>query len=113
MGYVGFSTGEEAGLNEKLPLVTMLAEVLSAVFPSQNQKSSEDGTCSKMPFFSPRQMRILSMVVNRLTSKEIARVLEISSRTVETHLEHMQARTGAKTTAHLITLVFHTDRISV
>lgn len=113
LGCVVFLSRHETGILEKLPLVTMLAKALSTAFPYRREIVTDKAPSLETPLFSPRQIRILTLVANGLTSKEIGGVLEISSRTVETHLERMRTRTGAKTTAHLITLAFHPDRISV
>lgn len=113
-GCVDFSTGHEAGIGEKLPLVAMLAEKLSVAFPSENGVTPKASLSDPLsPLFSPQQRRILAMVANGLTSKEIGAALAISARTVETHLERMRIRAKARTTAQLVALAFRPDRISV
>lgn len=94
VGAVNISTGYETGIGEKLALVTLMAEKLSAVF-------SSDPT---LPSFSSRHRKILEMVSDGLTGKEIGAALDISARTVETHLERMRQRAGARTTAQLCAL---------
>lgn len=104
IGSVYFSTGHEAGIGEKLPLVAMLAEKLSIAFPADNNAIPKTSLPDPPLLFSPRQRRILAMVANGFTSKEIGAVLAISARTVETHLERMRARTKVRTTTQLVAL---------
>ncbi|MFY9269126.1 MAG: LuxR C-terminal-related transcriptional regulator [Candidatus Manganitrophaceae bacterium] len=117
VGCVDFSTGHEAGIGEKLPLLTMLAEKLAAWFPMENDLAAEEAlhppAPAAIPVFTSRQMRILAMVARGLTTKEIGAMLAISARTVETHLERMRTRARARTTAQLVALAFHPDRISI
>jgi DNA-binding CsgD family transcriptional regulator len=50
-----------------------------------------------------RQIEVLDLGARGLGSKQIARRLGISPRTVEGHLRAMRQRTGAHSTAELIT----------
>jgi len=103
MGCVIFSTGKDARIIEKLPLVTLIAEQLGGVFPSEETTTEATGASQKSaPHFSERHISILKMVSDGLTSKEIGKVLSISSRTVETHLERMRIRARARTTSQLV-----------
>lgn len=106
VGSIDFSTSREADIEEKLPLVTMLAEQFFPVFPYRNTHAAT-GLHPGTPIFSPRQTRILAMVAKGLTSKEIGAELAISGRTVETHLERMRTKACARTSAHLVALAFH------
>ncbi|HLF32869.1 MAG TPA: response regulator transcription factor [Cyclobacteriaceae bacterium] len=58
----------------------------------------------KLPL-NPREKEVLVLLVQGLTSKQIAEKLFISKSTVETHRQNIRAKTGAKTTAELIALV--------
>lgn len=62
------------------------------------------------PVLSPRQLDILERVASGQTSKEIGAALNISPRTVETHLERMRTKVKAKTTTQLVALVFNPNR---
>jgi DNA-binding NarL/FixJ family response regulator len=52
-----------------------------------------------------REEEILLLVLNNLTSKQIADILGISDRTVSKHRENIYKRMGVRTTAELYTLV--------
>lgn len=110
VGSIDFSTSREIEIEEKLPLVTLLAEKFSPVLPHRGPLGAVTGAHRMAPFFSPRQTRILAMVAKGLTSKEIGAELTISARTVETHLERMRTRAGARTTVQLVALAMHSNQ---
>ncbi len=51
---------------------------------------------------TPKEKEILQLIADGLSSKEIARRLNISFYTVQTHRKNMLAKVGAKNTAELI-----------
>ena len=51
---------------------------------------------------SPREREIMTLTVSGLTSKEIARKLDISPRTVEVHRTHVMYKMGAANLADLV-----------
>lgn len=53
-----------------------------------------------------RELGILAEIVRGLSSKEIARSLDISPRTVEFHRANLLKKCGAKNTADLVRKVF-------
>nr|ART89660.1 transcriptional regulator, LuxR family [uncultured bacterium] len=54
---------------------------------------------------SPREEQIINAMADGLTSKEIARILNLSHRTVETYRQRLMNRTGAKNAFQLLSLV--------
>jgi DNA-binding NarL/FixJ family response regulator len=65
--------------------------------PVSNANSSQE-------LFSEREMEILRLVAEGMTNKEIAHILEISSKTVQNHLAHMFSKAGSVSRTELITL---------
>lgn len=57
---------------------------------------------------SPRQYAILSLLMNGRSCKEIGLSLNVSSRTVESHLERLREKFHAKTTVQLVAVVLST-----
>lgn len=53
---------------------------------------------------SPREREIMTLTVSGLTSKEIARKLDISPRTVEVHRTHVMYKMGAANLADLVNM---------
>jgi DNA-binding CsgD family transcriptional regulator len=51
---------------------------------------------------TPREQKILTEIVRGHSSKEIARALDISPRTVEFHRANLLKKLGAKNTAELV-----------
>jgi two-component system response regulator FixJ len=76
---------------------TILSAIASArCWPPLHQT---DVLAEELPF---RERQVLELVVSGLTSKEIARELDISPRTVETYRTKLLKKTGASSTAQLI-----------
>ena len=55
---------------------------------------------------SSREQEILLAIAAGLSAKEIARMLILSHRTVERHIENIRIKMQARNTAHLITRAF-------
>ncbi|MBC3756969.1 response regulator transcription factor [Hyunsoonleella sp. SJ7] len=53
---------------------------------------------------SKREKDVIGLLSAGLTQKEIAEQLNISSRTVETHIKNLTTKMGAKNTAHLVSI---------
>jgi len=58
---------------------------------------------------SPREREVMAMVVSGSSSKEAARLLGISVRTVEAHRTHVMHKMGATNLAELVALAAHCD----
>ncbi len=56
---------------------------------------------------SKREREVMALAVSGLTSKEIARELDISPRTVEVHRTHVMHKMGAANVADLVNLAAH------
>ena len=52
-------------------------------------------------YLTPREHLVLARVVEGLSSKEIARALDLSPRTIEFHRANLLRKCAAKNTAHL------------
>ena len=76
------------------PLIT--ADVLSAL------SKSSDGSASAGPKLTPRQRQVLQLLAEGRTMKEVASILKISTRTVESHKYDMMRELGIQTTAELV-----------
>lgn len=53
-------------------------------------------------YLTPKEKSVLAAIVEGLTSKEIARSLDISPRTVDFHRANLLKKYGAKNTADLV-----------
>jgi DNA-binding NarL/FixJ family response regulator len=74
----------------------MAGEVLESI--QRDPESSKDPVSS----LTPRQREILQLLAEGKTAKEIAAILEISTRTVEFHKYEMMQSTGIQTSAELV-----------
>jgi two-component system response regulator FixJ len=59
---------------------------------------------SRFAHLSPREHEVFTLVVSDLPSKEIARRLKISPRTVEHHREHLMLKMQARSLTELVTM---------
>jgi FixJ family two-component response regulator len=78
-----------------------LLENVQAAFRLNAQHSAEHKAIAdaqrRLGLLTPREREILALIVNDLTSKQVARQLDISFRTVETHRTHIMQKMGADT----------------
>ena len=51
-----------------------------------------------------RELEVLILVASGASAKEIARQLHITSRTVETHINHLKLKTRSRNRAHLVAI---------
>ena len=58
----------------------------------------------RISLLTAREQQVLALVARGHTTKEIARVLTISPRTVEDHRAQIGVKTGARTVAAMMTL---------
>jgi len=53
---------------------------------------------------TPRETQVLMLVVDGLSTKQIAQELEIAPKTVDGHIERMRLRMGAHNRCHMVGL---------
>lgn len=83
----------------------LLARVRQAIDRQQRQRlSSEEGheLARRLATLSPREREVLEQIVAGKTSKEIARILGGSHRTIEIHRTHLMEKMAAQTLADLV-----------
>ncbi len=73
-----------------------------AVFDASAHESAKTG--ERVELLTPHQRHILRMLADGLSAKEIARKLDVSSRTVESHKYQIMESLGAQSSAELIRL---------
>jgi len=59
---------------------------------------------ARMAALTPREREVMRLIVAGHSNKEVARQLELSTRTIETHRGHIMEKTGAHSLADLIAL---------
>ena len=68
------------------------------------QRQEEAEARIRFSRLTPRERRILEMIVNGMTTKEIAGELEARHRTIETHRHRIMMKMGARRLADLVRL---------
>lgn len=63
--------------------------------------------------FTPRELDIIKLMCQQYTSKEIASKLDLSIRTVESHREKLQEKTGAKNAIGIVIYAIKHDLVVV
>ena len=86
-----------------LDMLAMLGEVLGAWPASEVPQSPLVSQIDR--HLTPRELLILAEIVKGHSSKEVARALDISPRTVEFHRANLLKKYGAKNTAELVRMV--------
>jgi len=92
-------TAIREGLKGRTYVTPMIAGKLLRAYEAGSQPG--DGTDAS-PSLSSRQREVLQLLAEGLSAKEIASILDISTKTVEYHKYRMMEDLGAKTTAELI-----------
>ncbi len=84
------------------------ARLLASIDKAVSRKATRDETPEmqalreKYDALTPRQRQVMQLAAQGLSSKEIARLLEISDRTVENHRAWLMDRMGARNLAELV-----------
>jgi DNA-binding CsgD family transcriptional regulator len=51
---------------------------------------------------SPREVQVVQLIAEGLTGREVGERLGISESTVETHVEHVRTKLGARSRSHIV-----------
>lgn len=91
---------KQLGIEETLEALTAVAN--NERYIDKNIKAMLE--IGKWLNISKREKDVIGLLSAGLTQKEIAEQLNISSRTVETHIKNLTNKMGAKNTAHLVSI---------
>ena len=105
-GYILKNTGKQ----ELITAITRIAdngtyysnEVMSIIMDNLKDSHKPKPQADPLKELTPREMEILKLICEELSTAEIASQLYISPRTVETHRKHILAKTQVKTIVGLI-----------
>jgi FixJ family two-component response regulator len=86
-------------------LLDSINEALRRDAETREVTSSGDGFAERLAALTDRERGVLEHVVQGLSSKAIAKVLDISYRTVELHRSHIMEKLRVRSVAELIKLV--------
>ena len=87
-------------------IFTVIKNKLNNLFPLENVLNSYTFNAPLLQSFTVRQKECVSHMVRGRTYKEIAKILNISPRTVETHIEHIKDKLGCYSRADIINKFF-------
>jgi FixJ family two-component response regulator len=85
-------------------LLNCVREALKTDLAEQEQDADRQSTASRLSTLTDREREIMLLTIEGRTSKEIARQLSISYRTVESHRAHILRKTGAANLVELARL---------
>ena len=60
----------------------------------------------RRPKVTPRELEVLELVADGLSTREIARRLWVTEETVKTHVRRLHDRLGARTRAHAVAIAY-------
>lgn len=100
------------GISEILDGRIVLNPDISAriIQKSYKQRSSRVSK-SLLEDLSPREIEVLRLIGQGLKTAEVAQVLCLSPKTVETYREKLKSKLGLKNAAELMRFAFHTDKL--
>ncbi|AXJ02540.1 two component transcriptional regulator, LuxR family [Cyclonatronum proteinivorum] len=115
LGYMLKSSGKDEiinnihrVLNNERVFSKAVSDMITTSFLSRNRKTEAPKAASKL---TKREKEILGYIVDGKTNQEIAEVLSISPRTVETHRSNLMHKMGVKNTAALVKKALAEDMI--
>jgi FixJ family two-component response regulator len=85
-------------------LINRIQEALDHQAQSEQSATSDRSFPERLRNLTEREREIMALMIEGLTSKEIARRLGISHRTVDIHRSHVMAKTGASNLLELARL---------
>lgn len=89
------------------------ADLLRSVAEAASLGATRRRARTRLAMLTARELRVLALIVRGHSTKEVARFLAISPRTVEDHRAQISAKTGARTLAAMISLVTgHQESVS-
>ena len=88
-------------MDDELLLETLQAAVRHHVRARQQRQADRDAQ-QRFAELSPRERQVLALIVQGLSNKDMARVLELSPRTVEVHRANLFAKLQVPSLAHLV-----------
>lgn len=101
-GYMLKNIGQDEflkGVNRVLEDGTFFSQEIMPIILNQHQKSKNNAVISSL---THREKEVLELIVQELTSKEIAEKLFISKQTVDTHRINIMQKTNSKSVVGLI-----------
>lgn len=90
-------------LDEQTLIETLQRAVRAHIQSRQRQEVGREAR-ERLTRLSPRELEVLRLMVEGYTNKQIARRLEVSPRTVETHRAHLMEKLEAESLAGLVRL---------
>jgi len=90
-------------------LLSSVREALSHDLQQHEHDSGREFVSSRLSTLTDREREIMMLTVTGRTSKEIARQLSISYRTVESHRAHILRKTGAANLIELARIASHDE----
>lgn len=90
-------------LDEQTLLETLQRAVRAHIHSRQRQEGGREAR-ERLTRLSPRELEVLRLMVEGYTNKQIARRLEVSPRTVETHRAHLMEKLEVESLAGLVRL---------
>lgn len=94
----------EKPFNNEL-LLDRIQKAVTANLHDDRSHTRRKEIASRMALLTPRERQVLDLVANGLTNKGVARHLDISERTVETHRGNIMKKTNAASFADLVKMV--------
>lgn len=109
LGCICLSASDKLDVGDRIAFVHSLVRWIESKLSIENPRPwiVERQSPRNLPL-SPRQHAILTLLMNGQSCKEIALALNVSSRTVESHLERLREKFHAKTTVQLVAVVLST-----
>lgn len=101
---------EKPFINELL--LERIDEAIKMDIESRKQLAEQRKRQHLLDHLSTREKEVLSQIVRGLSNKEIAKIMDISNRTVEAHRARMMEKLQVKSLSELIVLATHSEMVN-
>jgi len=85
----------------------LMQQMVQKMMPSQPKSPETLALSSSLSALTPKEKQVALLVADGMSNKEVARMLDITDRTVKAHLSSVFAKLGVRDRIHLALLVQH------
>ncbi len=85
-------------------LLDRILQALEQDVEARHRRTEQERLESRLTLLTPREREVMQLVVDGKTTKQIARQLGTSDRTIEVHRKHVMKKMGADSLARLVML---------
>ena len=95
---LGLKSGAISFIKKPIDVGQLIAHIEATIHKNKDLiecHNNYDTLAIALNKITPREMEVLDLLSNGFSHKKIAKIMDISFRTVETHIQHLKSKTGS------------------